>query len=347
MIDDTPVTRRFNLMQLLRARRLGATTREIAREMQVSEKTIRRDLEFLQQISYPIDEVTGDRGRKTWRYNGNGNPLPLSFTYDEAAALYVARRFLQPLAGTNLGDAADSALRKIHCTLGERALEFFERFQGAFHIPTSGARDYAGKADMVDGLQLAIEGRQVACITYQSQDASTPSARDVHPYTLVPHKGSLYLFAFDPRHREVRHYKVDRITEVAISAESFDPPATFNVREHLAAAFGIYSGRDDVTIMVNFLPPAARAVTEKPWHPSQVLTTKPDGTLLARYRLSSTVEIKSWVLSFGASAVVLEPESLRNEIASELAHLLEFHYAAPLTKGTGSHQETPEGGSLP
>ena len=90
--------------------------------MRVSQKTIRRDLEFFQGINYPVEQASGDRGRKTWRHTGNGKLLPLTFTYDEAAALYLARRFLQPLAGTNLGDAADSALRKIRCTLGEKAL---------------------------------------------------------------------------------------------------------------------------------------------------------------------------------------------------------------------------------
>ncbi len=190
IIDDTAVTRRINLMQLLRARRLGATTRELAREMQVSEKTIRRDLTSLSRANYLIAADTGQRGRKTWRYVGNGKPLPLNFTYDEAAALYVARRFLQPLTGTLLGDAADSALRKIRCTLGEEALELFERFQGAFHIPGSGAGDYAGKAEIIDGLQLSIEESKVARVTYRSQRALRPTARDLHPYTLVTHKAS-------------------------------------------------------------------------------------------------------------------------------------------------------------
>ena len=79
---------------------------------------------------------------------------------------------------------------------------------------------------------------------------------------------------------------------------------------------------DDVTVVVKFLPAAARYVQESTWHQSQVLTRQRDGSLLARFRLSSTVEIKSWVLSFGANAVVLEPEALRAEIAAELEQLI-------------------------
>ncbi len=72
MIDDTAITRRMNLMQLLAARRLGATVREIAGEIQASERTIRRDLNSLCKINFPIEESTGDRARpmsklKRWR----------------------------------------------------------------------------------------------------------------------------------------------------------------------------------------------------------------------------------------------------------------------------------------
>jgi predicted DNA-binding transcriptional regulator YafY len=70
------------------------------------------------------------------------------------------------------------------------------------------------------------------------------------------------------------------------------------------------------------LPPAARYVAEGKWHPSQAMTKMRDGSLILRLRLSNTVEIKSWILGFGASALVLEPDSLRAEIAAELEQLL-------------------------
>jgi len=332
MADDTAVTRRFKLMHLLSARRLGATVRELAGEMGVSEKTIRRDLEFLQGINYPIEEAVGDRGRKTWRYIGNGSLPPLTFTYDEAAALYLARRFLEPLAGTNLGDAADSALQKIRCTLGEKALEFFDQVLGTFHIADTAVGDYTSKAEIIDSLQIAVEEHKVTRLTYQSQHATKPAARDVHPYKLVHHKHSLYLFAFDPEWCMVRRYKVDRIEQAEVAQSVFEPPGDFDVQRHLAGSFGIYGGSGDVTVVVKILSAAVRYAVESKRHHRGVLTHQRDGSLLVRFQLSSTVEIKSWVLSFGANAVVLEPETLRHEIACELAHLLEFHYAAPVTK---------------
>jgi len=68
------------------------------------------------------------------------------------------------------------------------------------------------------------------------------------------------------------------------------------------------------------------------WIPtSQVLTRQRDGSVIARFQLSSTVEIKSWVLSFGANAVVIEPEELRRAIALELEQLIKLYQGQPLT----------------
>ena len=55
----------------------------------------------------------------------------------------------------------------------------------------------------------------------------------------------------------------------------------------------------------------SRYVQESQWHASQKLTKQRDGSLLAEFHLDDTVEIKSWIMSFGRNAVVLEPEQLR------------------------------------
>ena len=98
----------------------------------------------------------------------------------------------------------------------------------------------------------------------------------------------------------------------------------------LAGSLGIYDGDGDIAVAIRFLPAAARYARETRWHKSEVFTPQRDGGVILRLRLSSTVEIKSRVLSYGASAVVLEPESLRAEIADELGRMLQaYHAPAP------------------
>ena len=89
-----------------------------------------------------------------------------------------------------------------------------------------------------------------------------------------------------------------------------------------------------------------RPVPEKePRHTSYKETRHRDGSLTARYRLSNTVEIKSWVLGFGANAIVLEPESLRDEIAAELEQSLKAYRVHGDEAGTRQPLDV-EGGCL-
>ena len=121
------------------------TIKDMIHELKVSEKTIRRDLETFQKVGFPLKEVIGDFGRKTWRMeDGKGEP-GLNFAYDEAIALYLGRRFLEPLAGTVFWEAAQRAFKKIRATLGQDALKYIDQFGTIFHQTMVGAGDYTKK----------------------------------------------------------------------------------------------------------------------------------------------------------------------------------------------------------
>ncbi len=199
-----------------------------------------------------------------------------------------------------------------------------------FHTTAHGFGDYKAKADIIDTLTVAFEDRRAVLLTYQSQHATEPATRDVYPYGLARHKGSLYLVALAVEHEAIRNYKVDRIEAAEITEFVFQRPKDFDMSVHLANAFGIYTGSGEVTVVVKFLPAAARFVQESKWHHSQVLARERDGSLLARFALSTTVEIKGWILSFGGSAIVIEPEELRAEIAHELEQLIQAYQGQPL-----------------
>ena len=318
MSDTLPLIRQWTMLRTLAARKQGLGVRELAHEMDVSEKTIRRDLQLLARLGFPLEESAGDHGRKSWRMNGDGL-LELRFTFDELAALYLGRRLLEPLAGTVVWDAAQRAFQKIRSGLSERSLNYLAKLAATFHGTTVGASDYAQRGDIIDRLMMAAEERKIAFITYRSLRSTEAVTYDVYPYGVIYHRGSLYLVAFAPAHGELRHYKVDRIDDVDVQPLQFVRPTDFNLQSHLANAFGVFvrNGRE-TKVRVRFDPSVARYVEEKHWHPSQKLTQEPDGSLLAEFTLSALEEVTSWILGFGANAVVLEPELLRGEIFNSL-----------------------------
>ncbi|OYV83085.1 MAG: hypothetical protein B7Z73_16410 [Planctomycetia bacterium 21-64-5] len=130
------------------------------------------------------------------------------------------------------------------------------------------------------------------------------------------------------QHDEVRHRKVDRIETVERTKFPFQRPAAFDLERHLAGSLGVYHGQQAVRVRVRFAPSAARYIQEKRMHASQRVSRQRDGGAIAEWTLSSTVEARSFILSFGSSAEVLEPAELRAEIAAEVAALAEKYSAA-------------------
>ena len=107
--------------------------------------------------------------------------------------------------------------------------------------------------------------------------------------------------------------------EVEVTEVPFQRPDDFDLEKHLAGSFGVYHGTGDVSVEVRFTPAVARYVEEARWHESQDWRGSADGSLVAKFRLSDTTEIKRWIMSFGKHAQVIEPAELCNELATELS----------------------------
>ena len=328
MPDDPALVRQWRLLKILSGNRYGAAVRELAEEMHVAEKTIRRDLQTFAEVGFPLEETPGERGRKSWRMKpGHGQP-ELNFALDEALALYLGRRFFEPLAGTYFWEAAQSAFRKIQACLGKSALGYLQNMAGSLYQTAIGSSDYSQKAELIDQLMQGIEESKAAHIVYRSLQSTEPVTYEVCLLGLAFHKGSLYLVADSRDHGERRHFKVDRIEEAEVGPFPFERPGDFNLADHLANSFGIFHGDGDVAVKVKFLPAVARYVQESKWHDSQQLSPQKDGSVLAEFRLSSVEEIKQWLLGFGRQVVVLEPETLCAEMAAELRDALALYEGA-------------------
>ena len=322
MSDDTALRRQWILLKALTSRRRELTVKEMAAEAGVCEKTIRRDLDLFRSLGIPVEESVGAHGRKSWRMKDAWGP-PLAFDFEEAAALYVSRRLLDPLEDTWIGAASRNASAKIKASLGASVLTYLDRFHQWFYTTSPDRHDYARRSQVISDLQLALEDGLHVRLSYCSEHDVAPSTREVIPHGFVNHHGALYLSAHAPGQSKEKTYKVDRIESVTLGASLANPPGGFDISSHMAGAFGVYqSDGPSLTVRVRFVPSVARYVAESRRHVSQRLTPEPDGSLLAEFTLTSTVEIKSWILSFGSKAVVLEPETLRQEIAADLARAL-------------------------
>ncbi len=310
--------RQWLLLKTLASRPDGITLKDLAAELGVHSKTVRRGITTLQQAGFALEEKVGPRGRKTWHLQTAEGLSQVTFPFDEALALYLGRRFLTPLTGTPIGEAASRAFAKVRACLGKTAVKYLDEMSGKWHLTALGAGDYSSKGEILEQLMVGLEDRKATHIEYQSLRATEPVTYEVHPYALVWHRGSLYLVAFSRDHDETRTFKVDRIEAADASTFPFVMAEDFDLATFMSRAFGVFVGDGDVKVTIHFRSAVARYVEESTWHASQKLTKQRDGSVLAEFRLSDTREIKRWILGFGSLAEVLEPEELRHAMAEEL-----------------------------
>ena len=91
------------------------------------------------------------------------------------------------------------------------------------------------------------------------------------------------------------------------------------IEEALEQAWGIISDQEPVEVGLRFAPAVASRVAETTWHPTQVVQPEADGALTWRATVSGTIEIRSWILSWGPDVEVLAPAELRAEVAGLVA----------------------------
>ena len=203
--------RLFAIVQYLRGRRL-TTAAQLAQWLEVSERTIYRDVADLAGSGVPIDGEAG----VGYRIRAGFELPPLMFTYDEIDALAIGARFVEAWGGSSLAGGARSALAKIAAALPTDkrvALERAPLFAPGFFIdPKPGRR--------LDALREAIAERRWADLDYQDAQARA-SQRRVRPLGLYFWGGAWSLAAWCELRRDFRNFRLDRIAEVSVAQERF------------------------------------------------------------------------------------------------------------------------------
>lgn len=333
MARGEQILRHWNLLRALQTRGQGLTLRELADEHEVSQRTIQRDFEILQELGFPIDHEDDEYGKRFWRLPHDffkSAPLVMSLT--EALSLHLAENLLAPLTGTLFADGLAAIRDKIRCQIPSKALEYFRGLDGTVYVRRSGVTDYSKHADTIRALTEATQRGHTIEVAYESFWRGERYTTLVDPYGLVFYDGDLFLLGRSHKAKAIRVFKVTRIAAAAPTHQSFERPANFRPEEHFRNTFGIVrSGGEPAEIVVRFTGPAAALVQERAWHESQrsewlaaedtLFEELGDerGALLATFRLSDLVEFKRWIKGFGADAEVVKPAELRRELRAELS----------------------------
>jgi predicted DNA-binding transcriptional regulator YafY len=326
---NAEVIRQWQVLREIESRRTGVTIHELAELVRVSTRTIRRDLQALQEAGFAVYDEGGDNETKRWRIDtAPFRAVQEGLTVADVGALYLSRAVVESLPGWPLADELKEAFTKIERALNPRTREFLATLPQVLSAkpgPRAG-RSSAPLVDLTRRLFDAARGRRVIEMRYFSAASNRAKSYLVHPYRLALAHGGVYLVGWVPQYGEFRTFAAERIERLSVSEETFR-----KTRELPADLFGSSMGvfwAAPERIEVEFDAAVAAFVRGRVWHDSQQITEQPDGRLRMTLDVSNDWALRSWLLGFGASVRVLEPPGLAGTIAGELAKALDRYRPA-------------------
>ncbi|MBX3733321.1 MAG: WYL domain-containing protein [Verrucomicrobiae bacterium] len=317
-----PLDRMMRIHAVLREGRYPNCS-TMARKLEVSTKTIQRDLEFMRdRLNLPLEF---DPVRNGYRYTEEVKSFPtLQITEGELFALLVAEKALQQYRGTPFEARLVAALRKLEEALPDAVSFNISQWGEAITFRTT-AEPLLSVPPILEGLTRAAQRRERLRIRYRKPGARTPEVRVVDPYQVANVDGDWYLFAFDHLRQAIRTFVPARIVALEPEGGTFDRPARFALEKYLRDSFGVHSRDGAYAVVLQFDEAVSDYIREKKWHNSQRLTELPGGGVEMRLKLGSLQEVQRWVLGWGGAARVIAPPELVASVRSAAGRLVAVH----------------------
>ena len=327
---------------LLRKGYPGHTREEIVRHLRIhchqsiSLSTFNRDISRLRALGAPIDHQYREDGNGKsvgWYYTDTAWTLSTTLaSKDILRAFLVAQNTMRQYVGLPaIANALHQAIGKIFPEFTREVTVHPEKL-----MPVSFSAENQIQVDP-DHWSLIVEATQkhrYLRITYKKgwgAGSGKTTTRDIAPYHIVNLQGVWYLLGSashaDPA---LRQYAFTRIQKVEMLDGAAIIPENLDVAKMLEVTFGQFIGDPDnlEEIHIRFDRSIAHLVTLRQFSARETKTELPNGDIDLRFPASPSgplphYHIKSWVLSWGANATVIAPESLKNDVRQEIARMAE------------------------
>ncbi|MFZ4719842.1 MAG: helix-turn-helix transcriptional regulator [Ilumatobacteraceae bacterium] len=312
--------RLVSVLLLLQQRR-QVTAAEVALELEISERTARRDLEALGMAGLPVYSVQGRHGG--WRLAGGGRTDLSGLSANEAQALFM-------VAGPQVGTTPEvkAALRKLVRALPEQFREAAERAATSTLVDPSGWGE-AGRSshdpEHLDAVRDAVVHRRQAVLGYTARTGET-TTRVIEPLGLAAKAQQWYLVA--DTDAGLRTFRVDRIRSVDCTGEPARVPDGFDLSQAWALiADRVEELRTPVVAVARVRQDAVQMVAWVLRERVRIGAAADDGWVEVEARGHHVRELAAAFSGFAATTEVLSPPELRDELRA-LGEALVDRYAS-------------------
>lgn len=293
------------------------TTRELAEKLEVSERTVHRDMEALSAARVPIYALRGAHGG--WLLDEHWRTQVPGLDEAELRAFLMAQPRI--IGNPRLAAAAERALSKLMAALPDSLREQAASLRQRLYVDTAGWRGTTENLSMLPIVQEAVTRDRKLSMQYRPSGRER-AERVVDPLGLVAKGNAWYLVANTPR--GFRTYRVSRITDAKLRDETCERPANFDLVAHWQNStreFREAWKRHSATLKVE--PRAAEWM--KMWQTASPAEAAPDpdGWVTLQVQFDHENEACFMVLGLGSRVEVIEPASLRERVIAEAQKLIE------------------------
>ncbi|MDG2307136.1 MAG: WYL domain-containing protein [Candidatus Binatia bacterium] len=319
-------TRLARLVHELRERPNGWSFEAIQEDLRITERTLARYLEacrreLVDQRERPLLEVVR-RGDRRFVKLADTHTGPATTDY-EVLALFFTLRLARVLEGTVFESVNKDLWGKMLKTVpaaARRRLENADRkFFALAHLPKS----YSTMEDELDLLLRALIDQMRLVIDYGGV-VGEGRTHDFDPYSLVEHRGGLYLLGRSSQYRKTVWLAVDRIRSVETKVDGeglkihFNYPKGFDPARHTNGMFGIVDGETTRVELAIQNAETEAYLRARQLHATQKFFRGSDGKTHLELKVRGTTELSNWIMSTSPWVEVVQPPELRAEIAKRL-----------------------------
>ena len=282
---------------------------------EVSERTIIYDIQFLKdRLKAPIQFSRSYGGYfysdPSWRLS----IFPV--TEGDLLGFFLSVELTHRYLGTPFEKPLRDSIQRLTSILPDKVQISIDELSSHFSV-RAGAASKTPPETLV-ALQQAIQNRHPVDIVYFTAGRGAETQRVIHPYHLFNMNGEWYLIAYDLLRQGIRQFALPRIRSWDIlNEEYFEIDSTFSIEDYFDQSFQSEHGDNIVEVVLLFDSYQARYIRERPYHKSQTIEEKSDGSIIMRFVTGAIGEVQRWVMSYGSHVQVLAPESLSQAIISE------------------------------
>ncbi len=301
------IDRLFATLLILQQNR--TTAQALADQFEISKRTVYRDVAALSEMGVPVVSLPGEGYELMEGYY----LPPLIFTANEATALYLGAKMLTQHAAGTLIDHAQQAWAKIDVALPKQTRQQAVNLTNIIEFITPAERLNLDDKSLII-LQQAIQQYHVIHLTYYNYQQDL-SERDIEPYALSYADDAWYVTGYCRLRQDIRTFRLSRIETLKAVDQTFTP------REKVLEADSIRN----LTVQIKFSGNIIHRVREQQHYSFEGERPVQDSDkVIMTYRLSRADELRAWLLSWGAEAEIIAPETFRQAIRAEVKKMLDM-----------------------